>query len=45
MDYQEWMTGIMAKLMKPTKTEFPDNRAGRRAKSRSAQKRGKRFTK
>ncbi len=45
MDYQTWMTDVMAKLMEPTKTKFPENRAGRRAKAHSLRKRGKHFTK
>jgi hypothetical protein len=45
MDYQQWMTQIMAERMKSVEPEFPENRAGRRAKARSTKKRGKRFTK
>lgn len=45
MDYQAWMTDVMGKLMKPTKTKFPENRASRRAEARSLRKRGKHFTK
>lgn len=45
MDYREWMTQVLAERMAPTKTEFPENRAGRRAKARSTKKHGKGWTK
>lgn len=45
MDYQIWMTEVMARLIEPTKTKFPKNRAGRRAQARSLRKRGKGVTK
>lgn len=45
MDYQIWMTEALAKMTKGTKAEYPENRAGRRAKAQASRKRGKHFTK
>jgi hypothetical protein len=45
MDYRLWMTEALAKLTEPAKPSFPDNRAGKRAKTRSERNRGKGFTK
>ena len=45
MDYREWMTEIFAKRLEGAEKEYPNNRAGKRAKARSTRKRGKGYTK
>jgi hypothetical protein len=39
------MTEVFAKRVEGKDAEYPNNRAGRRAKARSTRKRGKRYTK
>jgi hypothetical protein len=39
------MTQVFAERLKGAKPEFPDTRAGKRAKARSTRKRGKGYTK
>jgi hypothetical protein len=39
------MTEALARLTKPAKPSYPDNRAGKRAKAQASKKRGKGWTK